>query len=251
MATQLQLVNRVLLRLREDQVASTTESDYSTLISEFISDAYKEVLDAHTWEVFKANTVVDVLAAQSIYDLSRTITNSGDIRDGSNVVKLDSELLFLEGDIPEATLFDSDSDETENYLTYLSPEAFRIHKKRDRTLTNLDPNVFTLYQRVVSDESRMTLEVYPAPTTTRVFEAMFWTSPTPFETDGTTDTANVLIPDRPVFHLALMYSLNERGEEIGEPGNLAERRYLDAVAVAIERDVNTPGRADRNEWRRD
>lgn len=41
--TFLQLVNKVLVRLREDTVSSVDENSYSQLIGEFVNDAVKEV----------------------------------------------------------------------------------------------------------------------------------------------------------------------------------------------------------------
>jgi hypothetical protein len=60
-----------------------------------------------------------------------------------------------------------------------------------------------------------------------------------------------LIPDRPIYELALIYAYNERGEELGEPGSEAYRRYERALGTAIEDDVNLDERADKFEWRRD
>ena len=37
--TQLQIINRVLTRLREDTVTSSMDNAYATLISEFVVDA--------------------------------------------------------------------------------------------------------------------------------------------------------------------------------------------------------------------
>ncbi|MGH3055164.1 MAG: hypothetical protein ACRDL7_09330, partial [Gaiellaceae bacterium] len=101
------------------------------------------------------------------------------------------------------------------------------------------------------DQTRLYLRLYPAPTAADVIELQLWTPAPVLLQDGTTDDVNILIPDRPVFQLALMYALNERGEEIGEPGNLAEQRWLSALAVAREKDIASAQRGDRYDWRRD
>jgi hypothetical protein len=84
-----------------------------------------------------------------------------------------------------------------------------------------------------------------------MMEIIFWTPAPQLAVDGTTDATEVLLPDRPIFLLALMTALNERGEEIGEPGNLAERKFVNALSAAIERDIQAAGKAERYEWRRD
>ena len=47
--TYLQLVNKVLVRLREDQVTSVASNDYSLLVGEFVAQAASEVEDAWNW----------------------------------------------------------------------------------------------------------------------------------------------------------------------------------------------------------
>ena len=49
MTTFLQAVNDVLVRLREDEVATVTENSYSKLIGKLINDSKRSVEDAHTW----------------------------------------------------------------------------------------------------------------------------------------------------------------------------------------------------------
>jgi hypothetical protein len=55
--TFLQLVNNVLIRLREPEVATVNDNDYSKLVKIFINDAKREVEDSHNWNVL-SNTIV-------------------------------------------------------------------------------------------------------------------------------------------------------------------------------------------------
>ena len=51
MATQLDIVNDVLQRLREDTVAAVSTSDYSKLIGMFVNDAKEDLEDIWFWTV--------------------------------------------------------------------------------------------------------------------------------------------------------------------------------------------------------
>jgi hypothetical protein len=118
-------------------------------------------------------------------------------------------------------------------------------------LTEDDTFVFTLQSEWNGTTEKMYLKIYPEPEQARVFECIFWTPAPKLAVDGTTDGDEVILPDRSIFLGALMMALNERGEEIGEPGNLAERKFINALGAAIERDIQSKAKAERYEWRRD
>ena len=252
MATLLQTVNRVLRRLREDEVSTVAETEYSILVGDFVADAVLEVAEAHPWEALRHKVTVDLSAGTYLYDLTRTVANGGNVRNSTAVAKADSELQYTDHNMPEVYLFDDDSDEDYEPFIWTTPEVIRRLRNMDRDDTDQDPTYISVYPSVDSSgTTRLYMQVYPAPTTARVVEASFWTAPDELETDGTDDSTVITLPERPVRLLALMYALNERGEEIGEPGNLAERRYFDALGAAIEKDIAGPQRGDRYDWRRD
>ena len=49
--TYLELVNDVLIRLREAEVETVSQTDYSKLIGKFVNDAKRQVEDAYSWNV--------------------------------------------------------------------------------------------------------------------------------------------------------------------------------------------------------
>jgi hypothetical protein len=254
MATQLSIVNRVLRRLREDVVTATTDNDYSELIADFVADAVSEVQDAHDWEACKHTVDVDIVDGTSDYELTATVANGGNVRNSADrVCNVESELLFLDHDVAQVWIRDSDSDELGANLKFVTPEVFRQIKEHDLTETNDDPCYFTIQAifNETNDTNKLYLKLYPEPDAARVITLTFWTPVPELLADGTTDTQNIIIPTRPVFQLALMYAFNERGEEIGEPGNLAEQRFHRAMTTAVERDISMYGKADRYDWRRD
>jgi hypothetical protein len=149
-------------------------------------------------------------------------------------------------------LFDSDSDTTGISPMYVPPEQLAALYNDDTSQTGADVMYFSVYPRAFTadEDPDLILEVYPTPTTSRVMRMRFWTVADDLDPDGTDDSKKLRIPDRPVYLLALMYALNERGEEIGEPGNVAEMRYVNALAFAMEKDINMAQRSGRYDWRR-
>ena len=70
--TYLEAINKVLRRLREDEVASPDTSAYSKLIGEFINDANRLVEDAWDWSALRTITPVS-----SINEFTTTFSVSG------------------------------------------------------------------------------------------------------------------------------------------------------------------------------
>jgi hypothetical protein len=68
--TYLQLVNAVLRRLREDEVTTVDESDYSKLIGDFVNDAKRLVEDSWDWTALRTTTTVTTAAGISKYALT-------------------------------------------------------------------------------------------------------------------------------------------------------------------------------------
>jgi hypothetical protein len=84
----------------------------------------------------------------------------------------------------------------------------------------------------------------PPPTVACFLRIRMWTPEDDIDVDAD-DNRTLLVPWRPLYLGALYLALNERGEEIGEPGGVAERRYNQSVSGAIEADVNRKAWAGR------
>ena len=56
--TYLELVNEVLVRLREPEVTAVTDNAYSKLIGRFINDAKRQVEDAYNWNALSETLTV-------------------------------------------------------------------------------------------------------------------------------------------------------------------------------------------------
>jgi hypothetical protein len=70
MTTYLQAVNDVLVRLREAEVASVTETSYSSLIGKFVNDAKRAVEDSYEWNVLGTTVLVTTTAGTYSYSLT-------------------------------------------------------------------------------------------------------------------------------------------------------------------------------------
>lgn len=68
--TYLNLVNSVLRRLREDEVTTVSESDYSRLVGDFINDAKRLVEDAWDWTALRSTYTFDTVAGTNTYSLT-------------------------------------------------------------------------------------------------------------------------------------------------------------------------------------
>lgn len=71
--TYLQLVNNVLIRLRENEVSSVGDTPYSSLIGVFVNDAKREVENATMWQALNQTIVVPTVAGTRNY----SVTGSG------------------------------------------------------------------------------------------------------------------------------------------------------------------------------
>jgi hypothetical protein len=71
--TYLELVNDVLIRLREPTVATVTATSYSTLIGKFVNDAKRQIEDAFSWNIL--GTTITITTSASTY--SYALTGSG------------------------------------------------------------------------------------------------------------------------------------------------------------------------------
>jgi hypothetical protein len=60
--TYLQLVNDVLVRMREPEVTTVAENTVSALVGKYINDAKRQVSDAYDWDAFNTPITVNTIA---------------------------------------------------------------------------------------------------------------------------------------------------------------------------------------------
>lgn len=68
--TYLELVNDVLIRLREPTVATVTATPFSTLIGKFVNDAKRQIEDAFAWNVLGTTITLSTTSGTYSYALT-------------------------------------------------------------------------------------------------------------------------------------------------------------------------------------
>lgn len=67
--TFLELINDVLIRLRETQVSSSNVTPYSSLVGKFVNDAKRQIEDSFGWNALARNVTVTTTAGVHSYSL--------------------------------------------------------------------------------------------------------------------------------------------------------------------------------------
>ena len=202
--TYLELVNQTLRRLREDEVSSVTDTDYSKLIGIFVNDAIRHVSSAWDWTVLRETFPITTVAGTSTYSLTDFGTRSKILyvhdETGNRVIPQESLKR-----IRELALGTDNARGTVQYFTV------------DGVDGNNDARI-RLYQ--TPDDSH-NLNVYLVKRNTEL----------------TNDIDETLLPSEVITQFAFGYALRERGETGGQTageqfvianGDMANAIALDA-----------------------
>jgi hypothetical protein len=225
MADQLTIVNSILRRLREETVATVSESGYSQLVAQFVNDAIADMEDTgHTWSAY-ITEVDDTITSDgtTTYDITETNDRSYLMRNVKNsrvpmafdVTSNEKAQLF---DIPYSNLLEIRAQDNNSGDTVERPGTFAI--KSD------------------ADGRGFTLELVYGSSTERTWRTYWYVPQTELSVTSNADaTTEILLPRRPIELRALYYALEERGEIAGpRGGSNAWQRSHDAIAAAIEID---------------
>jgi len=200
----LDLVNNVLVRLREDEVGSISENSYSKLIGKFVIDAQRQVEDAYDW-----NGLSQTLTMQTVDGLF-------------NGVLVGSGVRFR--------LIDVINDTTNVEMIY------RTTKEMNDLFLNRDTVKGTpLYYNFngVNDEGDTQVDIYPVPD--GVYTIRFNIIQPQDPLLNASDTLKV--PSEPVIFLAYAKAIAERGEDAGFSATQAYAMYKESLAdhISIEK----------------
>ena len=197
--TFLELINDVLIRLREPTVTSNGQNAYSTLIGRFVNDAKRQVEDSFGWNALGQTFTVTTVAAQFSYPLTG-IGQKFSVVDVINTTSL----------VPMNNISFVEMNRYQNFGTPASgiPQYYAF----DGT-TGTDANVL-LYSRPDG--------VYSIPFSLTVPQATL-------TQDGTT----ILVPDHVVVQNAFARALVERGEDGGLNSSEAYQLYRGMLADSI------------------
>lgn len=249
MATQLTIVNNVLRRLREDTVSSVADNAYAQLIAMFVNDGIREVTLAYDWRALDHTIDVDLVDGTFEYDLSATVALGGNVDNAGRATTSESMLRFDSYNRPMCWIWDDSSASVPNaQLSLMAEDDRQWRYQQDRSQAEVDPSFFSL--PMAADGDGYLIRLWPEPDASRRLRIVFNTPQAALAIDGTDDATEIIVPNACVEAYVNMIAANERGEELGEPGNLLERRWYNTLAQAIEAASGADVRANRYEsWR--
>ena len=205
--TYLELVNKVLLRLRETEVTtvqgSGTSNQYARLIGEFVNDAKAEVETATDWSALRTTLTLTTASGIFNYELNGTGNNFKVL----DVINDTSDFVMQYKD---AAWFN------QIYLT-ATPET--------------GAPMFYNFNGVSSDGDTQ-VDLYPKPD--GVYSTRF--NVTLRNAALSADADTVVIPTRPIILLATAKAIEERGEDGGQQSMNAYAAYRSVLADEIALD---------------
>lgn len=77
--TYLDLVNEVLVRLRENPVSTVSQTGYSALIGLYVNDTKRQVEDAWTWDALDTTLTLPIVAGTTTYVVTGSGTRQKDV----------------------------------------------------------------------------------------------------------------------------------------------------------------------------
>jgi hypothetical protein len=195
-------MNNVLRRLREDEVTTVTASTYSKMVGDFINDAKVMVEEAADWSGLRTTISITTAAADNQYSL----TDCGDN------VKVMSAM----------------NDSQNCYLSYQTKDWFNEQLYLN-TVADGAPKYYTFDGLDSNGDTQFLVSPRPDAAQTLRFDVI------KRQAELTADTDNLLVPEKPVIHLAVALLARERGETGGtstaEYFAIADKYLSDAIAI--------------------
>jgi hypothetical protein len=200
--TYLNIVNNVLRRLREEEVTTVTENTYSTMVGDFVNDAKTLVEESADWSALRTTVIITTVVDNNQYSL----TDCGDN------VKVMSAL----------------NDSQNCYLSYQTKDWFNKQLYLN-TIVEGAPTYYTFDGLDSNGDTQVLVSPRPIEAQTLRFDVI------KRQAELTSDSTNLLIPEKPVIHLSLALLARERGETGGtstaEYFNIANKYLSDAIAI--------------------
>ena len=200
--TYLDLVNDVLVRMREPEVTTVAENTVSNLVGKYINDAKRQVSDAYDWDAFNTPITVPTVSGQS---QGYVITGAGVRFKTMDVINTTS---FYQMQPLSHTNYDS--------FYYTTP-----------TPTSGLPMYYTM--QGVNSNGDMKVNFWPVPDA--IYNIRF--SLIVPEADFTTDTSTTLLAREPIVLGAFARALVERGEDGGLSSSEAYALYKSCLSDLI------------------
>jgi hypothetical protein len=202
--TYLNLVNDVLVRLREPTVSTVNENDYSALIGKLVNDAKREVEDSWNWECLK--TTYTISTVPSVFNY--VLTGAG----------------------TRFRIFQVSNDTSDSFMEYMPSKWFT-----EKLILNDNPQQGSpQYYNIngVDSNGDASIDVFPKPNAVELLR--FDVIKPEAELTNNTDTTE--LPKSPIVQLAWAKAIEERGEDggVGVSSQYAVAKQSLADHIAIE-----------------
>ena len=205
--TYLELVNDVLVRMREPEVTTVNENTLSKLVGRLVNDAKRQVEDAYSWNALTNTLMIETIADTYGYVLNDSGTRFKviDVQDVNNRYQLNNL-------------------DTKTMSTYL--------------LNDPNPGKPLYYNfNGVHTTGDTKVDFYPTPIAGLTLYFNLYIP----QAELTVDTHTLLVPKEPVVLGAFARALVERGEDGGlnstEAYGLYRASLADAIAIESSRYV--------------
>lgn len=204
--TYLNLVNNVLRRLREDEVASVSNDTYSKMVGDFVNDAKQFVESAWDWSALR--TTLTVTTSANVFNY--VLTGS------QNKIKVLHAI-----------------NDSSNLTMQYQPQKWFDEQYLINTPLSGEPQYYTF--NGVNSSGDTQIDVYPKPDAayTLRFNCIQRND------DLSANTDDLIIPSQPVIHTAIALLARERGETGGtsaaEYFGIADKYLSDAIALDAQK----------------
>lgn len=204
--THLDIVNNVLRRLRESEAASISDSEYVTMISDFVNDAMDMCQAVHNWH--SLFTEIDLTTTTSVQEYN--LTGLGQM----------------------GQVYYAYNDTSNTQLKEIKLSTMMLQTDMGSGSATGSPNTYAYKSVSTLDEPTILLWPIPGGVETLTFHVKQHQGAI---TDGSTE---VLIPEQPVIQLALAMAKEERGEDgsNGSSNAMAKARSVLNDYVALDRE---------------
>ena len=178
--TYIEIINKVLIRLREDTVADVSES-YTKLIGEFVNEAKREVENSWNWVQLRSTVQITTEADSIRY----TLSGSGNR----------SKILYVIND-------------TDNYEMRLANSRWMTLQLTAATTQNASPIFYDVNGYTDGD---FNVDLYPIPD--KAYNINFNMVIPQVDLEDVSDA--VIVPFQPIILGAYAKAISERGEDSG------------------------------------
>jgi hypothetical protein len=204
-ATYLEIVNKVLVRLREDTVSTVSENKYSRLIGALVNRVKTELEDAWRWHALRDTYLVTCVPGTATY----VLTGSG----------------------PDAVVLDAYNTSTQRRMRQSTVRKMNDSFFGTQTPTSGRPSEYIPAGLNVNFD--LSIDLWPVPTHADELKFNLYLP----QAELTLDTDVPRVPIVPLVEGAIARAIAERGDDGGVVVQSQEALFRELLASAVSRDA--------------